>query len=127
MKILISAIACDPFGGSEALHGWLACRSLADLGELWLLVSAEHRPGVERGKAQGLVPEGMHFVFVGEEKGYLENRMLARIQSWARYMEFSRTILPLARELHEKIGFDLSHHVTYSTWRVASPLWQLGI
>jgi len=28
-KILISAIACDPYGGSEALHGWLVCLSLA--------------------------------------------------------------------------------------------------
>ncbi len=27
MKILVSAIACNPYGGSEALHGWIACRS----------------------------------------------------------------------------------------------------
>jgi glycosyltransferase involved in cell wall biosynthesis len=126
-KILISAIACDPYGGSESLHGWQACRSLASLGELWLLVSAEHRAGVEKGRANGLIPEGMHFHFIGEDKGYLENRMLARVQSWARYIAFNRSILPVARELHERIGFDLSHHVTYSTWRVGSPLWRLGI
>ena len=29
--------------------------------------------------------------------------------------------------MHAKVGFDLSHHVTYSTWRVGSPLWRLGI
>ena len=127
MKILISAIACDPYGGSEALHGWLACRSLADLGELWLLVSAEHRAGIEKGRAQGVVPEHMHFTFIGEAKNYLQNRMLARVQSWARHIAFSRSILPAARELHARIGFDLSHHVTYSTWRVGSPLWRLGI
>src|SRR5471030_215752 len=118
MKILISAIACDPYGASEALHGWLACRSLADLGELWLLVSTEHRAGIEKGRAAGLVPEHMHFVYVGEAKPYLENRMLARLQSWGRYIAFSRNILATARTLHERERFDLAHHVTYSTWRV---------
>lgn len=127
MKILISSIACDPYGGSESLHGWLACRSLADLGELWLLVSAEHQAGVEKGRANGFVPDHMHFIFIGEAKPYLENRMLARMQSWGRYMVFSRSILSVARRLHAEIGFDLSHHITYSTWRVGSPLWRLGI
>lgn len=127
MKILISAIACDPYGSSEALHGWLACRSLAELGELWLLVSAEHRAGIEKGRAAGTVPEHMHFEYVGEAKPYLENRMLARLQSWGRYMEFSRNILAMARVLHGRERFDLAHHVTYSTWRVGSPLWRLGI
>lgn len=127
MKILISAIACDPYGGSESLHGWLACRSLADLGELWLLVSADHQAGVEKARSNGLVPENMHFVFIGEANPYLENRMLARMQSWARYMDFSRSILSVARDLHDRHKFDLSHHITYSTWRVGNPLWRLGI
>ena len=127
MKILISAIACNPYAGSEALHGWIACRALAQLGELWLLVSAECKAGLDEARQKGIVPENMRFVFVGEQKPYIENRMLARFQSWGRYMKFSREILPVARELHAKVGFDLSHHVTYSTWRVGSPLWRLGV
>jgi glycosyltransferase involved in cell wall biosynthesis len=126
-KVLISAIACDPYKGSESLHGWLACRSLAELADLWLLVSAEDRAGIEKGRAAGLVPDNMHFIFVGEAKGYVENRMIARFQSWARYMAFNRTILRIARQWHERERFDLAHHVTYSTWRVGSPLWRLGI
>jgi len=127
LKILISAIACNPYGISEALHGWLACRSLAEMADLWLLVSAEHRAGIEKGRANGLVPDHMRFIFVGEARGYLENRMLARLQSWARYMSFSRSILRIAQECHAREHFDLAHHVTYSTWRVGSPLWRLGI
>ncbi|MEP6668559.1 MAG: glycosyltransferase [Chthoniobacter sp.] len=126
-KILISVIACDPYGGSEALHGWLVCRSLATIGDLWLLVSAEYQATVEKGRDQGMVPDSMHFVFVGEAKGYHDNRMLARVQSWARYISFNRAILRIAREWHEREHFDLAHHVTYSTWRVGSPLWRLGI
>lgn len=127
MKILVSAIACNPYGGSEALHGWIACRALANLGELWLLVSDENRAGLEEAQQKGIVPENMHFIHLGGQKPYNENRMIARFQSWGRYMKFSRMILPVARELHAKIGFDLSHHVTYSTWRVGSPLWRLGV
>jgi len=126
-KILISAIACDPFGASESLHGWLVCRSLAAIADLWLLVSAEHRAGVDKGRSAGLVPDNMHFIFVGEAKRYHENRIFARMQSWARYMAFNRSLLPVAQELHEQEHFDLAHHVTYSTWRVGSPLWRLGI
>lgn len=126
-KVLISAIACNPHGASEALHGWLVCRSLAAIADLWLLVSAEHREGVEKARADGQVPANMHFIFIGEAKGYVENRLLARVQSWGRYMAFSRSILSVARHWHEREGFDLVHHVTYSTWRVGSPLWRLGI
>ena len=105
----------------------MACRSLATLGDLWLLVSDEHRLGVEKAQSEGLVPANMHFTFVGEHRPASENRLVARGQSWLRYMAFTKAIFPIARELHEKNRFDLSHHVTYSTWRVASPLWRLGV
>ena len=127
MKILISAIACNPYGGSEGLHGWLACRALAKLGDLWLLVGDENRPGVEEGRERGLVPANMNFIFIGQHTPYVENRLLARFQGWLRYIAFSKSILSKARDLHAQIGFDLSHHVTFSTWRVGSPLWRLGI
>jgi len=124
---LVSAIACNPVGWSEGLHGWLACKALSQLGDLWLLVSDDERPGVEEGRAKGMVPDNMHFIFVGRRKPYVENRLLARFQGWLRYIAFNNNILSIARDLHAKIKFDLSHHVTYSTWRVGSPLWRLGI
>lgn len=127
MKILIYAIACDPNGYSESLHGWLVCRSLAEIADLWILVSPEHKAGIEKGIADGVVPPNIHFVFVREHTPYVENRLLAKAQAWLRYMAFSRASLEVGRELHEKIGFDLVHHVTYSTWRVGCPLWRLGV
>jgi glycosyltransferase involved in cell wall biosynthesis len=127
MKILISAIACQPYGGSEGLLGWLSCQALASLGELWILVSAEGRHDIEQARANGIVPQNMHFIFVGKAKPYPENRLLARLESWRRYWVFSREILPIARELHEREHFDLVHHVTYSSYRVGNPLWRLGV
>jgi glycosyltransferase involved in cell wall biosynthesis len=42
-------------------------------------------------------------------------------------LQFSKAILPVARKLQATEKFDVVHHVTFSTWRVASPLWQLGL
>jgi hypothetical protein len=84
MKILVSAVACNPFSGSEGLLGWMACRSLATLGDLWLLVSDEHRESVEKARSEGLVPANMHFTFVGERRPASENRLVARGQNWLR-------------------------------------------
>jgi glycosyltransferase involved in cell wall biosynthesis len=42
-------------------------------------------------------------------------------------VDFTKAILPVARELHEKVRFDLAHHLTLVSWRVPCRLWQLGI
>jgi glycosyltransferase involved in cell wall biosynthesis len=127
MKGLISAIACAPNSGSELYFGWSAVKALARDHELCVLTSARHRPELERAVAGGLVPANVRFVHAGHFKEYHSSRMRARFQSWTEYIDFSRDILPLAKRLHETEKFDLVHHVTYATWRVASPLWQLGI
>jgi hypothetical protein len=38
-----------------------------------------------------------------------------------------RQSLDVARKLCAQHQFDLAHHVTYSSWRVPSPLWQLDL
>jgi glycosyltransferase involved in cell wall biosynthesis len=127
MKVLISANACAPRSGSELYFGWSAVKALARDHELCVMTSARHRRGLEQAAAEGLVPANVRFVYAGRFDEYHPNRMLARFQSWKEYIHFSRAILPLAKRLHETEKFDLVHHITYATWRVASPLWQLGI
>lgn len=127
MKVLISAVACNPYLGSENYFGWTAVTALARDHELWVLVNRRSQSDLQRAAAEGLVPANVHFVFAGEFQPWHPDRMRARLQSWREYRNFSRAILPVARQLHATIKFDLAHHVTYATWRVASPLWQLGI
>lgn len=127
MKILLSSIACAPFGGSEGFYGWRACRALARLHDVWVMTHGEQRADIQRAREQGMVPENMRFIFAGEARPYSENRMVARLQSWGRYVGFSRESLLYSADYHAKIGFDLVHHVTYTTWRVGCPLWRLGI
>ena len=127
MKVLISAIACNPYIGSENYFGWSAIQTLAHDHQLWVLTSPRNEPDLRRAAAEGLVPANVRFIYAGHFDEYHPNRMRARFQSWKEYIGFSRAILPLAKKLHETEKFDLAHHVTYATWRVASPLWQLGI
>jgi glycosyltransferase involved in cell wall biosynthesis len=75
----------------------------------------------------GKVPAGVHFHFHGEFRPWHPNRFLARLQDWREFSSWTNGALPVADRLHREIGFDVVHHVTYSTWRIASPLWQLPI
>lgn len=127
MKILVSAIGCTPYSGSEGAYGWRACRTIAEDHDLWILTAGENKKALDRAVAEGLVPPNMRFIFIGEDKPYHENRMYARLQSWARYVKFNKSILPKAQELHREIGFDRAHLVTYTTWRVGCILWKLPI
>jgi glycosyltransferase involved in cell wall biosynthesis len=128
MKILASAVACHPYGGSEIYFGWSAVKCLAQDHQLWVITTGSNKPLIEKAQTEGLIPSNVRFAYAGRFITTCHpNRMLARIQSWQEYMWFTKDSLRVARELHEVEKFDLVQHITYSTWRVASPMWQLDI
>jgi glycosyltransferase involved in cell wall biosynthesis len=127
MKVLISAIACNPYQGSESYFGWAAVKCLARDHELWVITTGRNRPDLERAQAEGLIPPTVRFAYAGKYQDWHPNRLLARIQGWKEYIAFSRDSLAVAADLHRRESFDLVQHLTYSTWRVASPMWKLGI
>ena len=127
MKILISAIACNPYLGSENYVGWAAVKCLARDHDLWVVTSKRHRLDLEKAETEGLVPKNVRFILVGNYEEWRHSRRLGRLKDWQEYVNFSRAILPVGRQLHVTEKFDLAHHVTIATWRVASPLWRLGI
>lgn len=127
MKILISAIACTPYIGSENYFGWAAVRALAHDHELWVLTSRRNVPDLQRAAEEGLVPANVHFAFAGQFQPWHPDPLRARLQNWREYIQFAGDSLAAARELHRKERFDVVHHVTFATWRVATPLWQLDV
>jgi glycosyltransferase involved in cell wall biosynthesis len=127
MKILISAFASSPYHGSESFFGWTAIKCLAQDHQLWVVTTSRNRPDLARAEAEGLIPPGVRFVYAGEFKEWHPNRLLARFQSWKEFISFSKDSLAVATALHRKERFDLVHHLTYTTARVASPMWRLGI
>jgi glycosyltransferase involved in cell wall biosynthesis len=95
--------------------------------ELWVLTSPRNRPYWEETRAAGQVGDNVHFVYAGRFKPWHANRLAAHLQGWREYVDFTKAILPVARELHDKVRFDLAHHLTLVSWRVPCRLWQLGI
>ena len=124
MKILLSAIACHPEYGSEGGVGWKAATALSKRHEVHVLTSTSEKQAVERALATG-EHAGLSFTYFGKDAPYHENRLVARLQSWARYLAWTQQSLEIARALTAQQPFDVAHHVTYSSWRVPSPLWRL--
>lgn len=127
MKILISAYACDPFGGSEPGVGWRAVCRIAQQHDVWVLADIHNKAGWERGQQEGIVPSNVKVRFLRDRNACSSNRFIAHIQSWLNYASFNRQVLSEALAWHREIGFDLCHQVTIAAWRVPSPLWQLPI
>jgi glycosyltransferase involved in cell wall biosynthesis len=126
VRVLISAISCRPDLGSEARVGWNAANAIAEGHECHVVTHGEGRAAIEAAQARGEAA-GVTFHYLGEPFRWHPNRLVARLQSWLVYRRWQEQLLPLARELHAKHRFDLTHHVTYVTWRVPSPLWRLPV
>ncbi len=128
MRVLLSASACSPRLGSEAQFGWntlLAASEIAD--EVHLLGHDFNRRDLLDAKDGGQLPPNVHLHFAGIHRPFRKNRILARLASWQAFHDWNHAALPLALELHRRHPFDLVHHATVASWRVASGLWQLDI
>ena len=126
MKVFLSAIACHPEHGSEGGLGWKAATALSKKHQVHVLTSTSMRTAVERALASGDYP-GLTFSYFGKDHPYHQNRRIARLQSWTRYLAWTKQSLEIARALTAQQQFDVAHHVTYSSWRVPSPLWRLDL
>jgi len=127
LKLLLSSIACDPFGGSEGIYGWYVVSSLAKEHDCFVITGGDSMPSIQRAQKQGIIPPNLKFRFLGKPKAYSPNRLLARFQSWLRFFIFTKRLLPAAQSWHAEENFSIAQHVTYTTWRISSPLWKLGI
>lgn len=127
MKILVCGYACDPFGGSEPGVGWTAVTRIAKQHDVCVLTDTHNKKGWERGFAEGVVPANVRVRFLRHKSACSENRLIAHIQSWLNYRDFTKRVLAAAREWHAEENFDLCHQVTIAGWRMPSPLWKLPI
>lgn len=127
MRILISAIACHPLGGSEGYVGWAAINALATEHYLSVLTHGGSLEAIEEAMKSHPLREKIVFHYIGRPRSWHENRMLARFQSWVDYRNWCVEARKVAKRLVAETRFDLAHHVTYATWRMGSPLAGLGI
>lgn len=126
-KLLLSAVACDPFGGSEGIYGWNIVSALGSKYECHVLTHEDNRAKLDEANARGMIPEQLKFYFVGCKVTFHQNRLWARLQSWAAYARFCHESYPVALALSKEVHFDMAFHLTYTTWRIAPELWKLPI
>ncbi|HEX5176783.1 MAG TPA: glycosyltransferase family 4 protein [Chthoniobacteraceae bacterium] len=126
MRILVAALACAPVGSSEEFLGWQAILAISQNHDVWVVTAERNRASIEHAKALGTVTK-VHFRYIEGYRRWVRNATLFRLQAWLEYISWSRRLLSFARDLHTQVHFDLAHHVTYSAWRVPSPLWRLDI
>ena len=127
MRVLISAIACHPSLVSEAFVGWQAVSTLREDHKLWIMTDVGSREAIEKVQKDDPTWKNVSFHYVGKLHTWHPNRMIARFESWMLYRDWCEQASVVARQLHQEVGFDLAHHVTYATWRMGSPLTGLGI
>jgi glycosyltransferase involved in cell wall biosynthesis len=111
LRVLQSAYACEPGRGSESDVGWGLAQEMSKYHDVWVLTRANNRPAIE--KALGGAPTmGLRFVYYD-------------LPGWARWWKRRQRGVQLyyylwqiaayfvVRRLHRRVGFDLSHHVTF--------------
>ncbi|HWG84922.1 MAG TPA: glycosyltransferase family 4 protein [Deinococcales bacterium] len=121
MRILLSAFACEPYGGSEPGNGWTWAEALARRHQVTVLTDSAHRERIEAELARRPNPN-LEFHYLGSgPQGYIG------LDIYPYYYKWQRDALDLARRLHAERPFDVAHHVTYGIHRVPSYMWKLGI
>jgi len=124
MRVLLSAWACAPGVGSEAGVGWRTALLLSREHEVHVMTSVANKRAIEQ---VGPLSSAISFSYFGTDCPLHRNMALARSQNWYRFGRWTRESIMLARKLHKARAFDVTHHITLGTVRVASPLWRLPV
>jgi glycosyltransferase involved in cell wall biosynthesis len=113
MKILISAYSCEPGRGSEPGVGWNIAREVARHHQVWVLTRHDESGHlIEAELTRNPVPN-LHFVYCNlpvigglwrlNQSGAMQlHYYLWQIQAYR-----------VAHQLHQQVGFDVIHHVTF--------------
>ncbi|PSB59249.1 glycosyltransferase family 4 protein [Chamaesiphon polymorphus] len=127
MKVLVSAYSCEPGKGSERGVGWNVAREIARYHEVWVLTRPdESKTAIEAELALNPVPN-LHFVYFtlpfwqdslrwGQSGPMQLHYYLWQIQAYF-----------VGKKLHQEVGFDLTHHVTFVRYSAPSFLSLLPI
>lgn len=125
LRILVSAFACQPgagsgpvLGGGEDQLGWNLVKQIARFCHVWVLTSAQNRAGIEEALRREPLP-GMQCHYV-ELPRWL--RRLKRVQGGIQIYAYLWQVKAYftARHLHQRVQFDMFHHITYANDWMAS-------
>jgi exopolysaccharide biosynthesis WecB/TagA/CpsF family protein len=127
MKILIIGHACSPRKGSEPGFTWNWAWHLSSQHQVWVIAHPYDREGVSKFLENHPRPS-LRFKWVDIPRC---------IDPWAQrsnerglrfhYMLWLHAAFKEASRLHEQVGFDIAHHVSYGSVSAPPPVRTLGI
>jgi|HubBroStandDraft_4_1064222.scaffolds.fasta_scaffold11574_2 exopolysaccharide biosynthesis WecB/TagA/CpsF family protein len=127
MKVLLIGHACSPRMGSEASFTWNWARQLSSNHEVWTIAHPYHRDCIEVFLANHPSPN-LRFEWLDVPRW---------MDPWAwradgrglrlHYLLWLRSAYKTAIRLHQRIGFDIVHHVSYGSLSAPPPFWKLPI
>ncbi len=125
MRVLIVVAVCNPYSGSEAGCGWKRVRETAKHCDVWA-ICGEGGESVRRWLSENGDIPSLQFRFLPPTA---PERTLLRTTGmlYVGYNLWQRRAYRIARALHEKIGFDIVHQATLSSYREPGYLWKLGV
>jgi glycosyltransferase involved in cell wall biosynthesis len=128
MKILLSAYSCGALMTSEPGVAWRAVNHALSRGhEVWTVTE---RSGYEEPMMHYLAKHpmpGFHPVFMDLASAPLKALRRSGPLGSVYYHLWQQKLVSVARDLHEKVGFDLAQHVTFVRYWTPSGLRNLGI
>ena len=116
MKILLSALACEPGKGSEPEVGFQTMLAASSSHEVWVMTLTQSVPLIKRA-IKGLDLAG-RIHLEGISFGVEDERLnqLSPVGFHRRYDRWQRKASERALELDRRISFDLVHHVTLASY-----------
>jgi glycosyltransferase involved in cell wall biosynthesis len=143
LNVLVSAFAFSPFHGSEAGVGWNIVSRLAGFHNVTVLYGEDvactpAKENIDRGFNEKLIPAGLTPIYVPCEPSVAQ-RVLKKIFEatgfkpfwflyyYSFYKRWQKAAFAVAQELHQREKFDLTHQLTYITYREPGYLWKLPV
>ncbi len=136
LKVLVLAYACNPYKGSEEGVGWGWVKAISRHHDLSVITADFHRADIEKAFSEEKeLSSRLKFCYVPHKhwhyaptKGweFIEASCLKPIMNYA-YILWQKDAFKLGTKLHNEIGFDLFHQITYVGFRFPGRLWKLDV
>lgn len=129
MKILLSAFSCLPCKTSEPGNAWRTINHLMrENHEVWAIIEqSAYQAGMMKYLAEHPMP-GFHPLFFQLSEGLTKLLWQPEGMRGAVYYHlWQQKLLRVAKELHQRVGFDLAHHVTFGRYWSPCGVRGLGI
>ena len=114
MKVLVSVYACEPDKGSEPGVGWNWVRQIARFHEVWAITRANNREPIERVWAKKPI-SNIHWIYF-DLPHYLKWWKKGQRGIHLYYYLWQIGAYFIGKRLHNKVNFDLVHHLTFGKY-----------